>query len=246
MVLSSIAHRPWPLPTRPWVMYQQWNDLLFAHWALPPEKLRPLVPRELELDLFEALAWVGVIPFWMSSVRFRGLPPIPTAGTFPELNVRTYVRASRDPDKPGVYFFSLDAASVLAVLGARIGVGLPYFWADMAAEAVGEEIRYRSMRKQRPGPAELVARYRPTGPASQNKTDLERFVTERYCLYLVRRGRVHRVQIHHLPWPLQPAEAEFQVNTMARVNGIELPLEQPILQFSKLLEVYIFAPEELG
>ena len=227
-------------------MYQQWHDLLFAHWALPLEKLRPLVPRELELDTFQGEAWVGVIPFWMSGVRFRGLPSIPTAGTFPELNVRTYVRASREPDKPGVYFFSLDAASVMAVLGARVGLGLPYFWADMRAEAVGGEIRYRSARRQQPRPAELTARYRPTGAVSQNKTDLERFVTERYCLYVVRRGRVHRVQIHHRPWPLQPAEAEFEVNTMARIHGIELPPQRPILQFSKFLEVYIFAPEQLG
>ena len=227
-------------------MYQQWHDLLFAHWALPPEVVRHLIPPELELDTFQGEAWIGVIPFWMSSVRFRWLPPIPTSGTFPELNVRTYVRAPKQPDKPGVYFFSLDAGSLLAVLGARAGAGLPYFWADMRAEAVGEGIRYRSVRRQRPRPAEFRARYRPTGPVSQNKTDLERFVTERYCLYGVRRRRVHRVQIHHLPWPLQPAEAEFEVNGMARIHGIELPSQQPILQFSKFLEVHIFAPEEVG
>jgi len=227
-------------------MYQRWHDLLFAHWALPPERVRPLLPREIELDTFAGQAWVGVIPFWMSDVRFRGLPPIPTTGTFPELNVRTYVRNSQQPDRPGVYFFSLDAASALAVLGARIGVGLPYFWADMRAEAAGEEIRYRSARRQRPRPAELTARYRPTGRASQNKTDFERFVTERYCLYVVRRSRLHRIQIHHRPWPLQPAEAEFQTNTMALIHGIELPPEQPILHFSKFLEVYIFAPEQVG
>src|SRR5438270_1979766 len=155
-VLSAIAHRPWPLPTLPCVMYQHWHDLLFAHWALSPEQVRPLIPRELELDTFDGKACVGVIPFWMSRVRFRGLPPIPTASTFPELNVRTYVRAPREPDKPGVYFFSLDAASLLAVLGARAGAGLPYFWADMHAEAAEEGMRYRSIRRQQPRPAELV------------------------------------------------------------------------------------------
>lgn len=244
-ILHQTSHRPWPLPTRPWVMVQRWHDLLFAHWALPPEQIRPLVPRELELDTFEGKAWVGLIPFWMSDVRFRGTPPIPTASTFPELNVRTYVRAPQELDKPGVYFFSLDAASLIAVLGARAGAGLPYFWADMRSEAAGEEIRYRSSRKQSPRPAELIASYRPTGPVSQNKTDLERFVTERYCLYVVRSGRIHRIQIHHLAWPLQPAEADFKVNTMGIVHGIELPQERPLLQFSKFLEVYIFAPEEL-
>jgi hypothetical protein len=227
-------------------MYQRWHDLLFAHWALPPESIRPLIPRELELDTFAGKALIGVIPFWMSHVHFRGLPPVPSAGTFLELNVRTYVRPPRDREKPGVYFFSLDAASLLAVLGARAGVGLPYFWAEMTAQVTGAEVAYRSKRRQKPRPAELIGRYRPTGPVSRDKTDLEMFVAERYCLYVVRRGRIHRVQIHHLPWPLQPAEADFEVNTMAEVSGIVLPLEKPILQFAKVLEVFIFPPEEVG
>ena len=227
-------------------MVQRWHDLLFAHWALPPEKIRPLIPRQLELDTFDGKAWVGVIPFWMSGVRFRGIPPIPTASVFPELNVRTYVRAPQEPDKPGVYFFSLDAASVLAVLGARAGAGLPYFWAEMKADCARDEIRYRSVRRQTPRGADLLARYYPTGPVSSTKTDLEKFVSERYCLYVVRSGIVHRIQIHHVLWPLQPAEAEFEKNTMAAIHGIELPSEKPILQFAKFLEVYIFAPERIG
>jgi uncharacterized protein len=231
-------------------MYQRWHDLLFAHWAVPPEKLRPLVPPQLELDIFNGFAWVGVIPFWMSHVRFRGVPPIPTASTFPELNVRTYVRGPRirrgnEPEKPGVYFFSLDAASVLAVLGARAGVGLPYFWADMRATASSGEVRYRSTRRQSPRPAELAVEYGPTGRTTPQKTALETFLTERYCLYVVRSGHVHRLEIHHLPWPLQPARAEFEVNTMAQRAGIELPAEPPLLNFAKILDVFIFAPEEL-
>lgn len=245
-ILSQTAHRPWALPKLPWVMVQRWNDLLFAHWALPPEKIRSLVPRELELDTFNGKAWVGIIPFWMSRVRFRGIPAIPTASTFPELNVRTYVRAPREPDKPGVFFFSLDAASVLAVIGARAGAGLPYFWAEMQAESEGNEIRYRSVRRQSPRGANLLARYRSIGPVSSTKSDLETFVTERYCLYVVRSGIVNRIQIHHLPWPLQSAEAEFEKNTMAVTHGIELPPEKAILQFSKSLEVYVFAPERIG
>jgi uncharacterized protein len=230
-------------------MYQRWHDLLFAHWAVPPEEIRRLLPPELELDLFDGNAWIGVIPFWMSHVRFRGLPPVPTASTFPELNVRTYVRGPKSranaPDKPGVYFFSLDAASVLAVLGARAGAGLPYFWAEMRAEVSDDEVRYRSTRRQSPRPAELAVNYRATGPAAPRKTAIETFLTERYCLYVVRSGRVHRLEIHHLPWPLRPAQAEFQINSMAQRAGIELPAQQPLLQFAKFLEVFIFAPEEL-
>jgi len=243
-ILKQTAHRPWPLPSRPWIMYQRWHDLLFAHWALPVDQVHPLVPRELELDTFEGKAWVGVIPFWMSHVRFRGLPPIPTASTFPELNVRTYVRARKEPDKPGVYFFSLDAASLLAVMGARVGARLPYFWADMRARVSEADIEYLSMRKRQPT-AQLVARYRPTGGVSIQKSNLEQFVTERYCLYTARHGRVQRIQIHHLPWPLQPAEAEFDVNTTAEAQGLKLPPDKPVLQFAKFLEVFIFAPETL-
>ena len=245
-ILDQTAHRPWPLPNRPWIMYQRWHDLLFAHWALPPEAIRPLIPRKLELDTFDGKAWVGVIPFWMSRVHFRGLPPIPMAGSFPELNVRTYVRHPQDRERRGVYFFSLDAASLLAVVGARAGVSLPYFWAEMSAKVTGDYVTYRSQRRHKPRPAELIGHYRPTGPVSRNKTDLETFVTERYCLYVVRRGRIHCVQIHHLPWPLQPAQAEFGLNTMAQASGIELPSEKPILQFAKFLEVFIFPPEEIG
>ncbi len=249
-ILSVTAHRPWPLPHRPWVMYQRWHDLLFAHWAMPPEKVRTLVPPELELDLFQGNAWVGVIPFWMSHVHFRGLPPVPTASRFPELNVRTYVRGPKsrranEPVKPGVYFFSLDAASVLAVLGARAGAGLPYFWAEMQAKVSDDEVRYRSTRRQSPRPAELAVSYGPTGPVAPQKASIETFLTERYCLYVVRSGRVHRLEIHHLPWPLQPAQADFETNTMAQRAGIELPPAQPLLQFAKLLEVFVFAPEEV-
>jgi uncharacterized protein len=227
-------------------MVQRWHDLLFAHWPLPPEYIRPLIPHELELDTFEGRAWVGVIPFWMSGVRFRAVPSMPTASTFPELNVRTYVRAPQQPNKPGVYFFSLDAASVLAVLGARAGAGLPYFWAEMNAKLDGDEIRYSSVRRRSPRGAELLATYRPLGPVRTTKTEFDKFVTERYCLYVVRSGRIHRIQIHHLPWPLQPAEAEFSRNTMAAVSGIELPGDPPVLQFSKFLEVYIFPPEQIS
>jgi len=245
-ILQQTLHRPWPLPARPWMMYQRWHDLLFAHWALPAERVRPLVPRELDLDLFEGKAWIGVIPFWMSHVRFRGLPPIPSATTFPELNVRTYVRCPQQADQPGVYFFSLDAASLLAVLGARAGFGLPYFWADMHAELKTDEIQYYSVRRSKSCSAELRVRYGPIGPISARKSSLEQFVTERYCLYAVRRGRVHRVEIHHLPWPLQPAEAEFQVNTMAQANRLALSPGPPVLQFAKELVVYVFATEEIG
>src|SRR5215213_585770 len=127
-ILSDPGHRLWPRPRRPWVMAQTWTHLLFAHWPLPPEAVRPLIPAGLPLDTFDGQAWVGIVPFQVVGLRARWLPPIPGTANFPELNVRTYI--TRD-DKPGVWFFSLDAANRLAVEAARASYHLPYFKADM-------------------------------------------------------------------------------------------------------------------
>jgi len=223
-------------------MVQQWHDLLFAHWALSPEQVRRLVPSELELDLFEGKAYVAVAPFRMSGIRARWLPPVPGLNRLPELNVRTYVRCQ---DIPGVYFFSLDAGSLGAVWGARAGYGLPYFHAKMSAQARGEQIEYASRRLQDPRPAEFRGRYWPISKSRQReKSSLEYFLTERYCLYVVRSGKVFRAVIHHLPWPLQDADAEIDLNTMARAAGIEVPESKPLLHFSRFLKVLIWRPEK--
>ena len=127
-------------PAGPWVMVQRWHDLLFAHWRCPITELRPLIPEPLEIDTFDGSAWIGVIPFYMSGVRMRATPPVPTANAFEELNVRTYVTLD---GRPGIWFFSLDCASSLAVLGARIGIYLPYFRASMSMVRNGERHRIR-------------------------------------------------------------------------------------------------------
>ena len=239
------------MPTQPWIMLQKWHDLLFAHWPLPAPQIRPIVPKELELDLRDGYAWVGVIPFWMSGIRARGTPAIPGLSTTPELNVRTYV-AYRGI--PGVYFWSLDCASRLAVWGARTFYHLPYFNASMSVQNAGESFSYRCIRQKNPKtiqgsedvparPAEFRATYRPIAPARQReKSTLEHFLTERYCLYTVHRGKVLRAYIHHLPWRLQDAAAEIELNTMAQAAGIHLPATPPVLHFSRDLEVLVWWP----
>src|SRR5579859_4100456 len=158
-LFTAVEHRPWPVPSRPWVMEQTWNDLLFAHWRVEVAVLRALVPPQLELDLYDGAGYVAVAPFWMSGIRARWAPPIPGLSRFPELNVRTYVRVG---DKPGVYFFSLDAGRRAAVWGARMGYSLPYYYARMRVEGT-QEIRYSSERREGPRPAELRGRYGATG-----------------------------------------------------------------------------------
>jgi len=243
-VAREVAHRPWPLPRRPWAMRMAWEDLLFAHWPLPAAALRPLVPPALELETFEGQAWVGVVPFRMADVGLRGLAA-PGASRFPELNLRTYVRVG---GKPGVFFFSLDAASPLAVASGRRFFRLPYYRARMRCRTDGEGIAYAS-RRDHPGapPAEFVGRYRPTGPVFRAELgSLEHWLTERYCLYAVdRRGRVSRGEVHHAPWPLQPAEAAFERLTLDAAVGFALPAIPPLLHFARRLDVAAWLPERL-
>lgn len=233
-ILKDTAHRPWPMPESPWLMTQTWHDLLFAHWPVDLETLRRHVPRGFEVDTFEGQAWVGVVPFRMTNVAPRGLPALPWISAFPELNVRTYVRVQ---GRPGVYFFSLDATNPVAVGVARTLVHLPYFTAAMEIEPEPEGwIRYRSRRTSRKGaPAELEARYRPTGTATPPLAGtLDHFLTERYCLFTTdESARAFSLEIHHPPWPLQTAEALFTRNTMADAAGIRLPAVSPLLHFSK-------------
>lgn len=223
-------------------MTQTWHDLLFAHWPVPAEYARRLVPTELPLDLFEGKAWIGVVPFHMSGIRGRGLPPVPALSRFPELNVRTYVTLG---GKPGVYFFSLDAASAVAVWAARRFYRLPYFHAEMTSEERGERVHYRSRRFR--GDAQFEGEYAPTGPPEHlPRGSLGHWLTERYCLYTVWAGRVYRGEIHHAQWPLQNAEAEIATNTMAAASGIELPRSEPVLHFARRLEVLIWPLREAG
>jgi uncharacterized protein len=217
-------------------MKQVWHDLLFAHWPIPAAVMRPLIPAQLQLDIFDGQCWIGVIPFHMSRIRARSLPPIPGLSRFPELNVRTYVTYG---GKPGVYFFSLDAANLPAVWAARRFYHLPYFHAAMTAETRDGAIHYSSCRLG--SPAQLQANYRPIGEVQlAAKGSIEHWFTERYCLYTIHHDHVYRCEIHHQPWPLQPAEAEFEINTMAAAANISLPATAPLLQFARRLEVLIW------
>src|SRR5882757_5314194 len=239
--LQAVAHRPWPLPAGPWVMAQIWHDLLFAHWPVDVAALRPLLPPQLQIDTFGGQAWLAVVPFRMTGVRLRGAPRLPWLSAFPELNVRTYVIRG---GKPGVWFFSLDAGNSLAVAIARAWFHLPYFRARMSCTDREGWIQYGSERTHGRAPAAtLKGRYRPVGEVLSPKSGtLEHFLTERYCLYAADgRGRIIRCEIHHLPWPLQRAEAEFARNSMPESLGIALT-SQPLLHFARRQDVVVWPP----
>ncbi len=202
---------PWPeidriaptlRPYNPVVGFQRWRDLLFLHWPVPIEVLRPLVPVQLGIDTFEGVAYVGLVPFWMIGVR-PWWAPERVAFRFLETNVRTYVHV--DGLDPGVYFFSLEAASRVAVAVARAQFGLPYFWASMRMRRAGQRIEYRT-RRLLGGHARSQVTFEPGEHLGASAPGtLEHFLIERYYLHVWRRGKLWRGQVHHTPYPVQRA-----------------------------------------
>ena len=239
LTLEETAHRPWPLPGRRWLQAQTWVNLLFAHWPVPAEALRRVMPPQLPPEVRDGSAWIGVTPFRVEGLRPHGLPPPPVVSSFPELNVRTYVTVD---GKPGIYFFSLDAGSRAAVAAARRAYRLPYFRARMTVDVAGTAVGYRSERVSRDGPpAAFAGHYRATGPPlDAREGSIDRWLTERYCLYVLdSRGRILRADIHHPPWPLQPATADIEVNTMTMPLGIDLQ-GAPLLHYSARQDTLIW------
>ncbi len=229
-------------------MTMSWADLLFAHWTVPEEKLRERLPPTLELDTFDGRAYLGVVPFRMEAVGPRGLgwlpSRLPSPRAFPELNVRTYVRVG---GKPGVFFFSLDATSRLAVWGARTFFHLPYMSAEIRVSRDHGSIRYESRRRDpRGGEGDFLGSYRPEGGAYLAEPgSLEHWLTERYCLYAVdARGRVRRAEVHHVQWPLHRATAEIEVNTVAEAQGFKLVGPAEHLHFVDRIDVLAWWPED--
>ena len=242
--LLETDHRPWPIPERMWTWRQAWCDLLFAHWPVPRSALKDSVPDDLEIDTFDGSAWIGLVPFRMSGVMRRGLPDIPGVSAFEELNVRTYVTLE---GKPGVWFFSLDAASRLAVWSARRFFHLPYFFADMALTDAGDRIHYRSQRHSE-GHELFEGYYHPTGaPFLARNGSLEHWLTERYCLYCeTPAGIIQRGEVHHRQWPLQPADLEIAGNTLLQPFGINEDTPPHCLHFSRRIDVVIWPLAEVS
>ena len=229
--LEETSHRPWAVKDEPWLMGQTWENLLFAHWRVPHDELRPHVPAPLELEEHDGSAWIGLTPFRVAGLRLRGVPPLPRLSSFLELNCRTYV--TKD-DRPGIWFFSLDASSRLAVEAARLIYRIPYRHATI------ERSGSRFTAKRHGAAATFQARYSAAGDVFQAEPGtLEHFLAERYCLY-GDRGHV-RADIHHAPWPLQPADATVKEHRIAPV----LLEGEPICHFARRQDVVVWKPERV-
>ncbi|MCP4833130.1 MAG: DUF2071 domain-containing protein [Phycisphaera sp.] len=225
------------LPTRNPAVTMTWADIAFAHWRVPAQTMRGLVPEELELDTHDGSAWVGLIPFEMRDCDFRGVPPLPGLGTFLECNVRTYVRHR---GVPGVWFFSLDAESRLAVIGGRVVWGLNYRLARFHRDRVGETFRYGLVRDRGDGEGRLDWTPGPPIPR-QEPGSLEHFLVERYHLFSRRRGRLIRGRVDHSPWDLRSATADRVDTGLVRAAGVEVEGD-PVMHCSNGVRVRGFSP----
>src|SRR5262245_52171354 len=230
-------HRPWQLPARDWSWRQSWLDLLFVHWPVPKAALRHLVPSELEIQEFDGTSWIGLVPFRMEGVMRRPLPDLPWISAFPELNVRIYVEHA---GKAGVWFLSLDATNPLAVWAARRYFHLPYHRAWMEIQSSGDDFRYKSRRAGAEPSLELT--YRPSSTIYASKPGtLEHWLTERYCLYAqAPDGSIWSNDVHHVPWPLQAADAEIAHNSYFASHGLTIEGPPPVLHFSRRIDAIVW------
>jgi uncharacterized protein len=224
-----------------------WKRLLFAHWPISARQLSPLVPIDYDLDTFDGSAWVGVVPFIMENVKLRGVAQIPGTDRFPEVNVRTYVRDKKS-GQHGVYFFSLDVTNVLAVSIARAWYKLPYHAAYMRVTKSEGGWRYQSRRLLATQKTAFSAFYQGNAenlPPHKPGT-IEHFLTERYALFTHSKSGLVRADIHHKPWVLESAEAEFTDLTLVSAQGIHLPQTPPLLHYSHRQDVIAWAPQKFS
>jgi uncharacterized protein len=234
-----------PIPTPPgrWVMGQRWEELLFCSWPVPVDAVRPLVPSGLEIDTAEGSAWVSVVPMWMEDAHFRRLPPLPFISTFPEVNLRTYVRAG---GYAGVWFLSLDTESRINVWIARYGFHLPYFYAEVSLDRPAGGFHFRSSRPESGG--DLDVRYFPQGdPRVPKEGTLEHFLTERYSMFCsLRKGRLYRGDIHHDEWQIQHASMELRSSSLVPAMGVDVSGSgEPVVFFSPSTDVVLWRPVEI-
>lgn len=226
-ILKNTQHREYPLPNGPWVMTQKWDHLLFMHLPVPREILKAQVPNGLELDTYGGEAWITIIPFKISDMRLRKIPPFPFLRSFLELNVRTYVRRN---GILGIYFFSLDAEKLLAVLGARMAT-LPYFYAKMKMKERSGSFHYSSKRR---GSSDAIFKgsYRPISEAYYpKKGSLAHWLVERYYLWSSKGGSLFRGDIHHKQWKIQDAGATITKQNMIPFLPENNRTEKPLLHY---------------
>lgn len=224
------------------LMRQNWENLLFLHWAFDPKALAPLIPLPLELDLFEDKAWLGITPFRVTGMKLSALPEIPGFTAFEELNVRTYVHYK---GMPGVYFLSLDVSKFIPAIGVRMFYGLPYFHANIETSRRANEFTF-DLSRTSPREAHFHAHWMKGIRLQDPSLDsLAFFLVERYALFTVQNNKVEMTRIYHHPWILDEARVLKTTSTMLNPLGLTDPASEPLAHFSSVGNVEIWPPQAL-
>ncbi|WP_026694661.1 YqjF family protein [Peribacillus kribbensis] len=240
---SQTSHRPYSLPEEPWLLKQEWNDLLFLHWPVSSESLRSLIPEEFQLDVFKGDAWLTLTPFKVTGMRFHGLPPIPGMTSYLELNVRTYVRFN---GIPGIFFFSLDADLFPSVFGAKTFFSLPYKLSKMSFKS-GEDFFFRSSRRFTGRNLQnFAAFYHPDHEVFRpDEGTLDQWLLERYALFTKRGEKLCRGDIHHVPWSVSRTAVRLEENTLFPCYTDIFLQKKPICHYSRFQKVFFFPLKEV-
>jgi uncharacterized protein YqjF (DUF2071 family) len=207
-ILSDVTHRPWHLPVGRWRFYQEWNQAIFLHWVVPVSVLESHIPRGLNIDTIDGRAYVSLVAFTMQKIRPRNLPSISLVSEFHEINLRTYIN---NDGKPGVYFLSIEAEKALAVYVAKKLSGLPYRKSTILRTAQ----KYISLNGENKSSLDVEFEI---GQSLEQKSELDKWLTERYCLYLDVNSKIFRFDIHHKEWPIKKVnlkhlELQYRIGT---------------------------------
>ena len=192
-IISEITHRPFSMPTGKWKYYQEWNNALFLHWTIPFNVLRKFVPDNLNIDTFEDKCYISLVAFTMKNIRPRYLPSVSFISDFAEINIRTYVENN---GKRGVYFLNIEAEKSISALAAKLLSGLPYEKANIHRT----DKQFTSINKKKNFSLDTEFEIQKV---KENKTGLDKWLTERYCLYLDKGNELYRYDIHHKEWQIR-------------------------------------------
>lgn len=238
-ILKNISHRTWRLPYRKWSYYQEWNDALFLHWKVEESELQKLTPTNILIDKFEGETWVSVVAFTMKKTRPRNLPSISFISNFDEVNVRTYLTQD---NKPGVFFLNIEAQKKISTYIARQLSGLPYEKAEIK-RSEDENIKYFTSKNKNKN-FRLEAKFE-VGQELPNKSTLDKWLTERYCLYLQTNNETYKYEIQHEPWKLFQVEI-IELTADYKFGSIDLNRKPDLVHYSNGVKILAWGKEKLS
>lgn len=238
-LFQNVSHRPWALPQGQWSYYQEWNKVLFLHWQVPTNELTKLIPDGISIDTYNGESWISLVAFTMEKIRPRNLPSILFVSDFHEINIRTYL--VRD-NKQGVYFINIEAEKLLSGFVARLLSGLPYEKATIARKQKNEIQQYIAHNKNKG--FQLDATFK-VGQKITDKSALDSWLTERYCLYLNENNKLYWYEIHHQPWELYHVDI-LNLMTNYTIGNISLSRKPDLAHYSNGVQVVAWQRENLA